>query len=128
MIKLEVSERSLGRAQANIAERVEESMFKWFSKMTLIRKLIVFFIFLIVVPILLVDWFVSVKVATLTEDQIGNTLLQLAKTSHLTLDRVITSVDGTTEKLMVTQETQQMFDLSDTAQSDRLQKFLALDK
>jgi two-component system sensor histidine kinase YesM len=103
-------------------------MFKWFSKMNLIRKLIVFFIFLIVVPILLVDWFVSVKVATLTEDQIGNTLLQLAKTSHLTLDRVITSVDGTTEKLMVTQETQQMFDLSDTAQYDRLQKFLALDK
>jgi two-component system sensor histidine kinase YesM len=96
--------------------------------MNLIRKLIILFIFLIVVPILLVDWFVSVKVATLTEDQIGNTLFQLAKTSHLTLDRVITSVDGTTEKLIVTQETQQMFDLSDTAQYDRLQKFLALDK
>jgi two-component system sensor histidine kinase YesM len=103
-------------------------MLKWFSKMNLIQKLIVFFIFLIVVPILLVDWFVSVKVAAFTENQIGNTLLQLAKTSHLTLDRVITSVDSTTEKLMVTQETQQMFDVSPDSEYDRLEKFLALDK
>jgi two-component system, sensor histidine kinase YesM len=103
-------------------------MFKWFSKLNLIKKLIVFFIFLIVLPILLVDWFVSVKVENLTEDQIGNTILQLAKTSHLTLDHVITSVDSSAEKLMVTQEAQQMFDDSNLSAYDRLQKFLALDK
>ncbi|WP_227013798.1 sensor histidine kinase [Paenibacillus psychroresistens] len=92
------------------------------------KKLIIFFIFLIVLPILLVDWFVSVKVANLTEDQIGNTILQLAKTSHLTLDHIITSVDSSAEKLMVTQEAQQMFDDSNLSAYDRLQKFLALDK
>jgi two-component system sensor histidine kinase YesM len=103
-------------------------MFKWLSKMNLIQKLIVFFVFLIVIPILLVYWFVSVKVAAITEDQMGNTLLQLVITSHLTLDRDITSVDGTTEKLMVTPETQQMFDVPNISEYARLQKFLVLDK
>jgi two-component system sensor histidine kinase YesM len=103
-------------------------MFKWLSKMNLIQKLIVYFIFLIVIPILLVYWIVSVKVATITEDQMGKTLLQLVITSHLTLDQDVTSVDGTTEKLMITPETQQMFDLTNLSEYERVQKFLILDK
>ncbi|WP_256761090.1 sensor histidine kinase [Cohnella sp. WQ 127256] len=103
-------------------------MFRWLSRMNLIQKLIVFIIFLIVIPILLAYWVVSVKVAEITEDQMGDTLFQLVKTSHLTLDRDITSVDGTTEKLMVTPETQLMFDTTELNEYDRLQKYLVLDK
>ncbi|MDB5053495.1 MAG: yesM 8, partial [Bacilli bacterium] len=98
------------------------------AKMNLIQKLIIFFIFLIVIPILLIDWIVSAKVSSISEQQMGNTLFQLVKTSHLTLDRDIISVDGTTEKLMITPETQQMFDLSSLSEYARLQKFLVLDK
>jgi two-component system, sensor histidine kinase YesM len=102
-------------------------MFKWFIKMNLIQKLIVFFIFLIVMPILLVDWFVSDKVATISEDQMGNTLLQLVKTSHLTLDRDITFMDGVTEKLMIADATQKMFDLSPLSEYERFQLYKSLD-
>jgi two-component system sensor histidine kinase YesM len=102
-------------------------MFKWFVKMNLIQKLIVFFIFLIVMPILLVDWFVSAKVATISEDQMGNTLFQLVKTSHLTLDRDITSMDGVTEKLMIADATQKMFDLSPLSEYERFQLYKSLD-
>jgi two-component system sensor histidine kinase YesM len=109
--------------------RMDDSfMFRWLYKMNLIQKLIVFFIFLIVIPILLAYWIVSVKVAAITEDQMGDTLFQLVKTSHLTLDRDITSVDGTTEKLMLNTETQQMFDQSSYTELDRLNKYLVLDK
>jgi two-component system sensor histidine kinase YesM len=97
------------------------------SKMNLIQKLIVFFVFLVVIPILLVYWIVSVKVASITEEQMGNTLFQLVKTSHLTLDRDITSIDGTTEKLMITPENQRMFDVSPLSEYERLQKYLVLD-
>jgi two-component system sensor histidine kinase YesM len=102
-------------------------MLLWPSKMNLIQKLIVFFVFLVVIPILLVYWIVSVKVASITEDQMGNTLFQLVKTSHLTLDRDITSIDGITEKLMITPETQRMFDVSSLSEYERLQKYLILD-
>ncbi|WP_181907557.1 cache domain-containing sensor histidine kinase [Cohnella lupini] len=96
--------------------------------MNLIQKLIVFIVFLIVIPILAAYWIVSVKVAEITEDQMGDTLFQLVKTSHLTLDRDITSVDGTTEKLMFTPETQRMFDTTPLNEFERLQKYLVLDK
>jgi two-component system sensor histidine kinase YesM len=102
-------------------------MFKWLSKMNLIQKLVVFFTLLIVVPILLAYWIVSVKVAAITEDQMGDTLFQLVKTSHLTLDRDITAVDGTTEKLMINPQTQQMFDRASFTELDRLNKYLLLD-
>jgi two-component system sensor histidine kinase YesM len=96
--------------------------------MNLIQKLIVFFIFLIVIPILLAYWIVSVKVAAITEGQMGDTLFQLVKTSHLTLDRDITSVDGITEKLMFNTETQQMFNTASVTELDRLNNYLVLDK
>ncbi|RKP46738.1 sensor histidine kinase [Cohnella endophytica] len=103
-------------------------MVKWLSRMNLIQKLVVFFVFLIVIPILVAYWIVSVKVAKITEDQMGDTLFQLVKTSHLTLDRDVMSVDGTTEKLMFTPETQLMFDTTELSEYDRLQKYLVLDK
>ncbi|WP_239618576.1 sensor histidine kinase [Cohnella mopanensis] len=103
-------------------------MLRWLTRMNLIQKLIVFIIFLIVIPILLAYWIVSVKVAEITEDQMGDTLFELVKTSHLTLDRDIMSVDGTTEKLMFTPETQLMFDTTELNEYDRLQKYLLLDK
>jgi two-component system sensor histidine kinase YesM len=103
-------------------------MFKWLSKMNLIQKLVVFFTLLIAVPILLAYWIVSVKVAAITEDQMGDTLFQLVKTSHLTLDRDITAVDGTTEKLMTNPQTQQMFDRASYTELDRLNKYLVLDQ
>lgn len=102
-------------------------MLKWLSKMNLIQKLIVFVTLLIVVPIVLAYWIVSVKVAEITEDQMGDTLFQLVKTSHLTLDRDITAVDGTTEKLMINPQTQQMLDRDSFTELDRLNKYLMLD-
>ncbi|WP_186438213.1 sensor histidine kinase [Cohnella terricola] len=101
---------------------------RWLSRMNLIQKLIVFIVFLIVIPILLAYWIVSVKVADITEEQMGETLFQLVKTNHLTLDRDILSVDGTTEKLMFTPETQLMFETTVLSEYDRLQKYLVLDK
>jgi two-component system sensor histidine kinase YesM len=102
-------------------------MFKWLSKMNLIQKMVVFFILLIAVPIVLAYWIVSVKVAAITEDQMGETLFQLVKTSHLTLDRDITAVDGTTEKLMINRQTQQIFEKSSFTELDRLNDYLVLD-
>ncbi|QJD84507.1 sensor histidine kinase [Cohnella herbarum] len=103
-------------------------MLRWLSRMNLIQKLVVFIIILVVIPILVAYWIVSVKVAEITEDQMGDTLFELVKTSHLTLDRDITSVDGTTEKLMFTPETQMMFDTTELSEYDHLQKYLSLDK
>ncbi|BBI35444.1 cache domain-containing sensor histidine kinase [Cohnella abietis] len=96
--------------------------------MNLIQKLIVFFILLIVIPVLLAYWIVSVKVAKITEGQMGDTLFQLVKTSHHTLDRDIVSVDGATERLMISPETRQMFDMTPMSEYDHLQKYLVLDK
>jgi len=101
---------------------------RWLSRMNLIQKLILFIVFLIAIPILLAYWVVSIKVADITEDQMGETLFQLAKTSHLTLDRDIISVDGTSERLMLTPETKRMFDPEPMGEYERLQKYLDLDK
>lgn len=103
-------------------------MFKWLSRMNLIQKLIVFFVLLIGVPIVAAYWIVSVRVAKLTEAQMGDTLFQLVKTSHLMLDRDVVSVDSITEKLMFTPETQQMFDTGGLSEYDRLQRYLVLDR
>lgn len=115
--------------EETIAARAEKTyMLRWLSRMNLIQKLIAFFVFLIVIPILAAYWIVSVKVAGATERQMGDTLFELAKTSHLMLDRDITAVDGTTEKLIYTPETQWMFDTSELSEYERLQRYLALDK
>ncbi len=92
------------------------------------QKLIAFFVLLIVFPVLLAYWIVSARVASITEQQMGDTLFQLVKTGHLTLDRDITAAGGVTERLMLMTETQRMFDPPSEIEYYRLQQYLALDK
>ncbi|MFB9327870.1 sensor histidine kinase [Paenibacillus aurantiacus] len=97
-------------------------------KLNLKKQFVLFFLSLIVLPILLAFWIVSVKVTSITERQMGDTLFQLVKASHLTLDEVIASVDGTTEKLLISPEIRRMLDDANHSEYDRLQEYLALDQ
>ncbi|PLT47243.1 two-component sensor histidine kinase [Paenibacillus pasadenensis] len=97
-------------------------------KLNLKQQFVLFFVLLIVLPILLAYWLVSVKVTSVTEKQMGDTLFQLAKTSHLTLDEVIASVDGTSEKLLISPEIRRLLDAPVYTDYDRLKEYLALDQ
>lgn len=97
-------------------------------KLNLKQQFVLFFISLIVLPILVAYWLVSVKVTSITEKQMGDTLFQLVKTSHLTLDEIITSVDGTTEKLLISPEIRRMLDDAKPTEYDRLKDYLVVDQ
>ncbi|WP_148931543.1 sensor histidine kinase [Paenibacillus methanolicus] len=97
-------------------------------KLNLKQQFVLFFISLIVLPILVAYWLVSVKVTSITEKQMGDTLFQLVKTSHLTLDEVIASVDGTSEKLLISPEIRRLLDAPPHTDYDRLKEYLALDQ
>jgi two-component system sensor histidine kinase YesM len=99
----------------------------WLQQLHLRKKIILMFVLFIVLPILLIDWVIAVRVETVTKDQVGNTLLQLVKTNHLTLDRVITAQDETTQRLMNTLETQQMLGTAELEEGERFERFIKMD-
>ncbi|MCR8642541.1 sensor histidine kinase [Paenibacillus sp. N1-5-1-14] len=84
-------------------------------------------LFLVVLPILLISWQITIRLEKTTETQVGHTLLQLVKTSHLTLDRVIKNVDEATERLIASETIQQIPSMSEISELDRLKKFLVFD-
>ncbi|MCD1259485.1 sensor histidine kinase [Paenibacillus athensensis] len=103
-------------------------MFKLFYNMNLMRKFIVLLIAFVVIPILLLDGFISKKVESITEEQVGSVLLQLVRANHLTLDRENSDLDEKTEKIMISQEIQQLQQLPSSSEYERFGKFNAVDE
>ncbi|GGI43744.1 sensor histidine kinase YesM [Paenibacillus marchantiophytorum] len=96
--------------------------------MNLMKKLIVLLILFVVIPILVLDLLVAKKLESITEEQVGNALLQLVEGSHLTLDRESSDFDEKTEKIMISQEIQSLVSISTSSEYERFETFKALDK
>ncbi|MDD9268788.1 sensor histidine kinase [Paenibacillus sp. GCM10023248] len=96
--------------------------------MNLMKKLIVLLITFVVIPILVLDLVVAKKLESITEEQVGNALLQLVRGSHLTLDRESSDFDEKTEKIMISQEIQQLASLPSFSEYERFEIFKTLDK
>ncbi|MCY9693643.1 hypothetical protein [Paenibacillus alginolyticus] len=103
-------------------------MRKMLSNMNLMKKLIVLLILFVVIPILVLDLFVAKKLESITEEQVGNALLQLVRGSHLTLDRESSDFEEKTEKIMISQEIQQLASIPSSSEYERFEIFKALDK
>ncbi|MFC5450344.1 sensor histidine kinase [Paenibacillus aestuarii] len=103
-------------------------MFKMLRNMNLMKKLIVLLIIFVVIPILVIDFFVAKKLESITEEQVGNALLQLVSATHLTLDRESTDFDEKTKNIMISQEIQQLVSLPSSSEYERVEIFKALDK
>ncbi|OPH58706.1 hypothetical protein BC351_23165 [Paenibacillus ferrarius] len=103
-------------------------MLKRLRNMNLMKKLIVLLIIFVVIPILVLDLLVAKKLESITEEQVGNALLQLVQGSHLTLDRETNDFEEKTEKIMISQEIQQLASISTSSEYERFEIFKALDK
>lgn len=103
-------------------------MFTKLRHMNLTKKLIVLLIVFVVIPILLLDLLVTKKLESITEEQVGNALLQLVGASHLTLDRESSDFEEKTEKIMISQEIQQLLSVPSSSEYERFEIFKALDK
>ncbi|MGG1516200.1 histidine kinase [Paenibacillus oryzisoli] len=103
-------------------------MRKMLQNMNLMKKLILLLIVFVVIPILVLDLGVAKKLETITEVQVGSALLQLVEGSHLTLDRESSDFDEKTEKIMISQEIQQLNNISSSSEYERFEVFKALDK
>ncbi|KRF20235.1 histidine kinase [Paenibacillus sp. Soil787] len=103
-------------------------MRKMLRNMNLMKKLIVLLILFVVIPILVLDLFVAKKLESITEEQVGNALLQLVRGSHLTLDRESSDFEEKTEKIMISQEIQQFASIPSSSEYERFEIFKALDK
>jgi len=69
-------------------------MSKFGSRMTLLQKGVLLCLLLIVGPMLLMFWYSSEKAAHAIQLQVAGAFYQLNMQNHVTLDRVIDSVDG----------------------------------
>lgn len=96
--------------------------------MNLMKKLIVLLILFVVIPILVLDLVVAKKLESITEEQVGNALLQLVRGSHLTLDRESSDFEEKTEKIMISQEIQQLASIPSSSEYERFEIFKTLDK
>ncbi|TXK68222.1 histidine kinase [Paenibacillus sp. N3.4] len=103
-------------------------MLNMLRNMNLMKKLIVLLIIFVVVPILVLDLVVAKKLESITEEQVGNALLQLVSGSHLTLDRESSDFEEKTEKIMISQEIQQLVSIPSSSEYERFEIFKALDK
>ncbi|SFL21155.1 two-component system, sensor histidine kinase YesM [Paenibacillus sp. 1_12] len=103
-------------------------MIKMLRNMKLMKKLILLLIVFVVIPILVIDFVVAKKLESITEEQVGNALLQLVSGSHLTLDRESTDFEEKTKNIMISQEIQQLVSLPSSSEYERLAIFNALDK
>ncbi|MEC0264662.1 sensor histidine kinase [Paenibacillus anseongense] len=103
-------------------------MRKMLRNMNLMKKLIVLLILFVVIPILVLDLVVAKKLESITEEQVGNALLQLVRGSHLTLDRESSDFEEKTEKIMISQEIQQLASIPSSSEYERFEIFKTLDK
>ncbi|OCT15662.1 hypothetical protein A8709_16520 [Paenibacillus pectinilyticus] len=103
-------------------------MRKMLQNMNLMKKLILLLIVFVVIPILVLDLVVAKKLESITEEQVGNALLQLVRGSHLTLDRESSDFEEKTEKIMISQEIQQLVSVPSSSEYERFEIFKALDK
>lgn len=102
-------------------------MTSWVHRLNLRQKLMLMFIFFIVLPIILIDWTIAIRVEGATQKQVGRTMQQLVKANHLTLDRVLLSMDEATQRLMNSTETQRMLVSADLSESERFDRFIDMD-
>ncbi|WP_310226766.1 histidine kinase [Paenibacillus qinlingensis] len=92
------------------------------------KKLILLLIVFVVIPTLVLDLVVAKKLESITEEQVGTALLQLVRGSHLTLDRESSDFEEKTEKIMISQEIQQLVSVPSSSEYERFEIFKALDK
>ncbi|KRE75048.1 hypothetical protein ASL11_03940 [Paenibacillus sp. Soil750] len=98
------------------------------QNMKLMKKLILLLIVFVVIPTLMLDLVVAKKLESITEEQVGTALLQLVRGSHLTLDRESSDFEEKTEKIMISQEIQQLVSVPSSSEYERFEIFKALDK
>ncbi|WP_171635140.1 cache domain-containing sensor histidine kinase [Paenibacillus plantarum] len=98
------------------------------QNMKLMKKLILLLIVFVVIPTLVLDLVVAKKLESITEEQVGTALLQLVRGSHLTLDRESSDFEEKTEKIMISQEIQQLVSVPSSSEYERFEIFKALDK
>ncbi|WP_162261622.1 sensor histidine kinase [Paenibacillus sp. Soil750] len=103
-------------------------MRKMLQNMKLMKKLILLLIVFVVIPTLMLDLVVAKKLESITEEQVGTALLQLVRGSHLTLDRESSDFEEKTEKIMISQEIQQLVSVPSSSEYERFEIFKALDK
>ncbi|NQX57808.1 cache domain-containing sensor histidine kinase [Paenibacillus qinlingensis] len=103
-------------------------MRKMLQNMKLMKKLILLLIVFVVIPTLVLDLVVAKKLESITEEQVGTALLQLVRGSHLTLDRESSDFEEKTEKIMISQEIQQLVSVPSSSEYERFEIFKALDK
>jgi two-component system, sensor histidine kinase YesM len=100
-------------------------MLRIFKKMNLMRKFIILLILFVIIPVLLIDLLITKKVEAITEEQVSGALLQLVSASHLTLDREYVDFDDKTEKIMISEEIQQL--AVSSSLEDSIDKFNSAD-
>ncbi|CAN7427914.1 histidine kinase [Paenibacillus sp. LjRoot153] len=98
------------------------------QNMKLMKKLILLLIVFVVIPTLVLDLVVAKKLESITEEQVGTALLQLVRGSHLTLDRESSDFEEKTEKIMISQEIQQLVSVPSSSEYERFEIFKTLDK
>ncbi|WP_436235773.1 cache domain-containing sensor histidine kinase [Paenibacillus sp. LjRoot153] len=103
-------------------------MRKMLQNMKLMKKLILLLIVFVVIPTLVLDLVVAKKLESITEEQVGTALLQLVRGSHLTLDRESSDFEEKTEKIMISQEIQQLVSVPSSSEYERFEIFKTLDK
>jgi two-component system, sensor histidine kinase YesM len=103
-------------------------MIKMLRNMKLMKKLILLLIVFVVIPIIVIDFIVAKKLESITEEQVGNALLQLVSGSHLTLDRESTDFEEKTKNIMISQEIQQLVSVPSSSEYERFEIFKTLDK
>ncbi|WP_040948918.1 cache domain-containing sensor histidine kinase [Gorillibacterium massiliense] len=75
-------------------------MFRWIRWNRLTNKAILFVVFLLLVPMLLIFLFASHQASRSIQEQAGKAFLELNRQNHATLDRILDAVDQKTVDIM----------------------------
>ncbi|EFM10054.1 integral membrane sensor signal transduction histidine kinase [Paenibacillus curdlanolyticus YK9] len=98
------------------------------SRMSMLHRFLLLFILFVVIPVIFMYFFVTRNVSTITEKQVGSALLELVKTNHLTLERSMSHMEETMNKIMITPEIQNMVDLPSASLYERVRRYAQLDR
>ncbi|MFC5470046.1 sensor histidine kinase [Cohnella suwonensis] len=103
-------------------------LFRTLKPQRFIHKAILFVIVFLIVPMLLIFWFASDKASLAIQQQAGTTLSELSKQNHITMDKVMDSVDQTTVSILRTGLMQSRSEGSTLTLKQRLEWYAATEK
>ncbi|MFD0715769.1 sensor histidine kinase [Paenibacillus sp. GCM10027626] len=103
-------------------------MFKRMKSRRLIKKVVLFVILFILIPMLLIFWFASNQASLAIKQQVGKALSELNKQNHVTLDRIMDSIDQNIVKILSSDLIQQWNDESAIPEEQRVKKYMATEK